>query len=71
MVYLLHLGRKPNLQPHPIKNLPTEKNLGPDGYTGESYQIFKKNYYQFSLNSSKKLQKRGYSQTHYTRLAFP
>ena len=47
-----------------IKTLPTNKSLGPDGFTDKSYQ-HTKNLYPSFLNFSKTLKKKEHSQTHF------
>ena len=50
-----------------IKNLPTNKSPGTDGFTGEFYQKFREELTSIYSNSSGKLQRKVNSQTHSTR----
>ena len=54
-----------------IKNLPTNKIKGPDGFTGEFYQKFREEVTLSYSNSSRKLQGKVNSQTHSMRPSSP
>ena len=54
-----------------IKNLPTNKSPGTDGFTGEFYQKFREELTSIYSNSSGKLQRKVNSQTHSIRPPSP
>ena len=54
-----------------IKNLPTNRSLRPNDFTGEFYQIFREELTPILLKLFQKLQRKEYSQTHSTRPPSP
>ena len=54
-----------------IKNLPTNKCPGPNGFTEEFYQIFREELTPIFLKLFQNIEEGGYSQTHSTRPPSP
>lgn len=50
-----------------LQFLPKEKMLGPEAFTGELCHTFRKEYYQFHINSPRKLKRKEYLPTHSMR----